>query len=527
MLSPLPPGAGRGQVSRREPADRGTGLSRAIALTGVAVLYAVLAISQNMAPYLVDKDAQLGREPRGSEIAKLLLLVEHGLRELGGGAAAPLGGMAAGEFAGSRHPADRLQSVLVLGEAEGAGVALDWLDAIRMNMELTALSESSRRGQDWQQVVAEARAGAPEPPGETWALVEISDGERVDAEAAADAAVMERLYAEGAGSLSAEQRDRLIDRYGWLGELALTHGLDREAPERRELFAKWPWAVLMILLVGAVFMVGLVGGLAAFVLALVMYFTGRLGRGFVPPERGGSVYLETFAVFLGMFLLVHVLGEAAGRLIRSGKLEASEAALTAGVLAAQWLLLPVLLWPLLRGTSWRGWRSAVGWRAPRGVWREIGAGIVGYFAGLPLFFLGIALTFGLNVLAERVFGERHEPPSNPVFDLVTSGSVLVVVMVALLATVWAPIMEETIFRGGLYRHLRSRSGAVVAGLVTALLFAFLHSYGPLMTGPLIALGFTFAMIREWRGSLIGPMTAHCLHNGTVMTISLLMLLALA
>jgi membrane protease YdiL (CAAX protease family) len=33
----------------------------------------------------------------------------------------------------------------------------------------------------------------------------------------------------------------------------------------------------------------------------------------------------------------------------------------------------------------------------------------------------------------------------------------------------------------------------------------------------MALGFGFALLREWRGSLIAPMTAHALNNGIVMT----------
>ena len=71
-----------------------------------------------------------------------------------------------------------------------------------------------------------------------------------------------------------------------------------------------------------------------------------------------------------------------------------------------------------------------------------------------------------------------------------------------------PIVEESIFRGALYRHFRGRAGVFVCALGTAFLFAFLHSYGPLATGPLIALGFTFAMIREWRGSIIAKTFPH-------------------
>jgi membrane protease YdiL (CAAX protease family) len=37
----------------------------------------------------------------------------------------------------------------------------------------------------------------------------------------------------------------------------------------------------------------------------------------------------------------------------------------------------------------------------------------------------------------------------------------------------------------------------------------------------IGLGFGFALVREWRGSLIPSMTAHCIHNAVTITAVLL------
>ncbi|HZW09667.1 MAG TPA: CPBP family intramembrane glutamic endopeptidase, partial [Phycisphaerales bacterium] len=438
-----------------------------------------------------------------------------------------LGGAAAEQFAvGDGHPADRLQAAPIFGEVEGAGAALDWLYVVRARLDVESLSGPSGLEGDWRQKVAAAREAAAGTPGSEWAAVG-KDPPKLDEQALADAQALEALYTEGSGALSAEARARLIDRYGWLGELALAHDLPEDAPEREALFHAWPWALLLIAVVSAVFTLGAIGGLVMAVLALVFFFTGSLRPRFVPPRAGGSVYLETFAAFLGLFLVVHLIGGLLAELASKGKLPLSETAVTVGVLVAQWLLLPVLLWPLVRGVPAGRWRESVGWHAPRGFAREIGAGVLGYFAGLPIFFLGILLTLGLTALAERISGEPVTPPTNPVLELISSGSALVVVLFVLLATVWAPIMEETIFRGGLYRHMRGRVGVAPAALLTALLFAFLHSYGPLMTGPLIALGFTFALIREWRGSLVASMTAHCLHNATVTTISLIALRALA
>jgi len=135
-------------------------------------------------------------------------------------------------------------------------------------------------------------------------------------------------------------------------------------------------------------------------------------------------------------------------------------------------------------------------------------------------------TFVLISLQQRLTGSPP-PSNNAVLDVLGTSSVWVIVGMVSLATIWAPIVEETLFRGGLYRHFRSRLGVFGAGLLTAVLFASLHSYGPLVLSPLVALGFTFAMIRQWRGSLIASMTAHCLHNATAMTLMLLALRAMS
>ena len=87
---------------------------------------------------------------------------------------------------------------------------------------------------------------------------------------------------------------------------------------------------------------------------------------------------------------------------------------------------------------------------------------------------------------------------------------------AACVTVWAPIVEEVVFRGCLYRHIRSRVPAVVAALGSALAFGLMHGYELVLLGPVLSLGLIFAMMREWRGSLVGPIVMHALHNATVL-----------
>lgn len=504
-MPPSRPGPLPAEPLPGRPRDPGTPKSRLIALVLVTLLYLFLALSQNLTPYLVEPENPLGREPRGGEFAKLFLLLEEAAGT--GSAGSPLVQVTLQQFAASSHPADQLQGVLVLREFASDEAALDWLGAVRSDADLEPLA----RGASWQG----DPLGEPDPH---WATVLRPDGPVVDEEAVADAAAMETLLTGGPDAMSPDARDRLRDRYGWLGDLALAP----EGAEREALFKNTPWAVAFIVFTALVFVTWGLGGLVMGVLAFVFLLTGKLGRGFVPPRPGGSVYLETFGVFLFGFGVVHFGGAALGKALpHHGQI------VQLATLLGQWALLLTVFWPVLRGVRLTEWRPAVGWSAPRGVWREIGAGVAGYFAGVPLLVLGMIATVVLNFLSSHFFGPPDEPPTNPVLEMVQNADVLTLILFLSLATIWAPVVEETLFRGAIYRHMRGRMGILLAGVFSALLFAFMHSYGPLMTGPLIALGFTFAMIREWRGSLIGAVVAHCLHNSTVMFIMLLAMRAMA
>ena len=52
-------------------------------------------------------------------------------------------------------------------------------------------------------------------------------------------------------------------------------------------------------------------------------------------------------------------------------------------------------------------------------------------------------------------------------------------------------------------------------LVSAALFGLIHPYTGTGLFSVAVGGISFALIREWRGSIIAPMTAHALHNFSV------------
>jgi uncharacterized protein len=113
-----------------------------------------------------------------------------------------------------------------------------------------------------------------------------------------------------------------------------------------------------------------------------------------------------------------------------------------------------------------------------------------------------------------------EPPSNPIAERLGAADPFTILMFFLLATLWAPLVEEAVFRGAFYRHLRSRVGMALAAIVSSICFGVMHGYPVLLLVPVMSLGVGFACMREWRGSLIASMTAHALHNGAMLCIAL-------
>ena len=322
-------------------------------------------------------------------------------------------------------------------------------------------------------------------------------------------AVIRRAAAEGGvgvGELSDDDRARFRERFGWVGRLALSRGWPEGEPSRRVVLGEarrtFLGSVMLACGVLGAFVLG--SGLALW--ALVRRATGRWvwrfdewDRGRVA-ARGGSVWLETFAVYLG----VMVMGGWVADGLPSGWAPWPQAAAFAGaaVLGA--------IWPRWRGVTWAEWMVALGWRRGRGVMREIGAGLLGYCAGLPIIAVGVGLTMALTLVAKA-------DATHPLNHL-TGVSAPALAFLGFLAAVWAPVVEETFFRGAFYSAWRQSGGRWVAGVGTGVIFAAVHPQGWTAIPALGAVGLVMALLREWRGSVIASMTAHALNNGTLFAV---------
>lgn len=329
-----------------------------------------------------------------------------------------------------------------------------------------------------------------------------------------DASVLTAIYLTGPGSVGDSDRERLIERHGDLGRIALAYGLPDDAPAREPLVRS---AVRMVVGFGAmgVLVLGAMAvGLVLMIVGIVLVATGRLRRRYQPDltsdARTHHAFIDTAIVFLAAFAAFKGLLLGA-----SIAFPDAEGVLVWAQLVGPWVLAGLVFWPLVRGVNRATAFRSMGWVRGRGVVVEMGCGVLAYLAFLPVVAVGLVLL----VVLMQVFGLH---PSHPAVERLQDASWAEVVLVALMAAVWAPLVEESIFRGALFHHARRFVGWGLAALLTAFVFAAIHPQGIATIPALMALAMGFAFTREWRGSLIGPVTAHALHNATLVALNLVL-----
>lgn len=380
---------------------------------------------------------------------------------------------------------ERLRAALVVAEFAGAG------EAVR---RLTALSEE---------------AGA-------------------DSAITADAQWFTLVYQGRHAEITPEAKGALVARHGWYARLAFTWGEADNSADRWPLvqgaeevarFMFW-----FYLLMAVSFVIGI--GLAVWGIVL---FAGGVITSTVAESADdllvAPVYLETFAIFAGGMMLF-MLVAAGGVTVRDHTL--AVALLSIGEVIS-WTLLIVPLWPLLRGVDWSVLREDLGLAVtgdePEDVVKEMGWGVVAWAAGMPLsLLLGMLVTWlGDAVSAGAAVDAADE---YPMFEPPLADSWVLVMLGVIGSVAWAPVIEEVVFRGAVHRWLRPSLGPLLTILCSSVLFAVVHPYSSAGLIQVAFGGLMYGIVREWRGSLVPSMVAHCLHNATIeaSTVSLLVML---
>jgi membrane protease YdiL (CAAX protease family) len=345
----------------------------------------------------------------------------------------------------------------------------------------------------------------------------------------ADAKILRTIYEKGVSALNEGQKKGLLARHEWFGQLALSFNQSDDSPARRAAIApaqRVIFAAITLFVIGGIsFLIGL-GLLIWFLVKLLGgtrppfvqpmwgqplpygYVDPRpqpMQMKYVPDPAAPPVFLEAFAIYLGGFLLM-------GLLIRQ---LVPHPGLGVAVFGLALPLAVAIYWPSFRGMAWPDIRRALGWHSGKSFATEVVAGLAGYTAGLPI----LALAMLVTVLLTKVGGQV---PSHPIVNEIGT-DFWSVIKLYLLASVWAPITEELLFRGAFFHHLRRRHGWFVSAAVVSFIFAAIHPQGYLGIPMLMTIALLLAALREWRGSLIASMVGHALNNFVATTVLIFVL----
>jgi membrane protease YdiL (CAAX protease family) len=287
---------------------------------------------------------------------------------------------------------------------------------------------------------------------------------------------------------------KLLATQDWFGRLALSQGLPDADPARQALMNSAAKFVLCLAIGATLICTAWFFGSVLIMVAIFYLATKRVRLEYSPPHADG-LYVEAFAIYLILYF-------AGGKLVlwfwnRMNLPQSTGLAL---------IFLPLILiafwWPRASGRD--VWRE-LGWHRGRGIWREIGAGVLGYIGFVPL----LMVCYLMSVAVALRVGHVHPHPVAQ--ELVSAGPGKIALLM-IVACGFAPIIEETFFRGALFNSLRSRWGFGVSALIVGLIFGAIHPTG-LATIPILGgIGMALCALRQWRGSLIASMTAHALNN---------------
>lgn len=145
-----------------------------------------------------------------------------------------------------------------------------------------------------------------------------------------------------------------------------------------------------------------------------------------------------------------------------------------------------------------------------------------FFRYLPIVWLTAFVWSALLEIAQSLGWLDKIEPQQLVRIFTSGDDFFALSFLVLFAIILAPVIEETIFRGGVYRFLKSQTTLPVAQLLSGALFALMHA-NLMSFVPLVAVGILLARVYERSGNLLVPIFFHAAFN----TVSLVLLALLS
>ncbi len=327
--------------------------------------------------------------------------------------------------------------------------------------------------------------------------------------------------------LSKADGDLFEKELGWFGKLALHPSGDADKDARDEVLG--PARVLLTGAIAGAVIAVIAGGLgfAGLITMVALLCLRKLRSGVRDFTVHHGIYAETFAIWMLLLLGLQVVAGFLGNVWPQLAMPI--------LFVAFFMSLIALLWPVLRGVSWKQVRLDIGWHGGGTPWLQPLFGPLGYLMGLPILAAGVAITYVLLMIQQATAGaggafDPTSGPAHPIIQQLGGTDWTPKIMVLLLGAVAAPIVEETMFRGVLYRHLRGATigvglaGSIILGaVINSFVFAIIHPQGWVAVPALMSLAIAFTLMREWRGSILPSMMMHGISNFIVLTALILAL----
>ena len=220
-----------------------------------------------------------------------------------------------------------------------------------------------------------------------------------------------------------------------------------------------------------------------------------------PQNPWSSVDLIVFAVFFGLTVLLLPAGliwlwRFIDPTLKADQLTAVDLVLVQGIMN---VVLVAFIAFLVKGVHRRSFRETLHW------YRNYN-----FTTG---FLVGLGAMLAISVLIVSSLLPPESPP--PIEKLLSSSSAMWIF--ALFGIGVAPLFEEVIFRGFLFKVLWEMRGPKLAVPVTAFLFALLHV--PQLWGSwagvalIFVVGYILSLVRERSNSLIPSLIMHTSYNG--------------
>ena len=163
---------------------------------------------------------------------------------------------------------------------------------------------------------------------------------------------MEKLYPPGARPVSQAERDGLIKRHEWYGELAVSHAAPPTDPLRISVDHLAIRTLIAVLVACATLSVFFIAGLTLFIILLVQFGSGKLRPRYRAADvQSSDVLLEGFTVWMVAIVAMEI----------SFQLLPEHPGLGWNALLAVPFALSIL-WLRLRGLGWSQMANELGWQ---------------------------------------------------------------------------------------------------------------------------------------------------------------------